>query len=167
MTLGERIKKLRIKEKMTQAELAESVGISTMSLQRYESGVRTPKPEIIEKIAYALCVETMELFGLSSVKIGSTFEKFNNYIATMGYAIYSGITNLATGTFTPFPDNKVLLGRSKIENGELGDLIEKVELTQTELETLLNTSKAVIRGLLDDILDRGNNQAEQAENKGE
>lgn len=63
MTIGERIKKIRLEKGMTQKEIAESIGIATNSFSRYEIGEREPKLEMIEKIASALKVSVYELIG--------------------------------------------------------------------------------------------------------
>lgn len=43
MELKERIAKLRRIKNLTQAELAEKVGVTTRSIQNYELGTRVPK----------------------------------------------------------------------------------------------------------------------------
>lgn len=51
MTLGEYIKQVRQSVGMTQQDLASKVGISYQQLSQYERGVRSPKPEMLEKIS--------------------------------------------------------------------------------------------------------------------
>lgn len=43
MEIGQSIQEARKKAKLTQKELAEKVGIATITVQQYERGVRTPK----------------------------------------------------------------------------------------------------------------------------
>ena len=54
MTLGEKIKKYRKLKKLTQEELAEKSGISTITLYRWENGIRSPSVEALQKIAQTL-----------------------------------------------------------------------------------------------------------------
>ena len=62
LALGARIKALRIKNGLKQAELAESVGIGTTVLARYEQGrVLDLTPWILKKIAKALKIDPSEL----------------------------------------------------------------------------------------------------------
>ena len=75
MTIGERIKETRLKKGITQKELAETLGIATNSLSRYEIGERRPNLEMIDKIAVALGVEPLELL------YGSKNNPFANFIA--------------------------------------------------------------------------------------
>lgn len=51
-TIGERIKKLRLENKLTLEELAKSIGVSKTSLVKYENGtVKNLKVDIIEKLS--------------------------------------------------------------------------------------------------------------------
>ena len=52
--LGDRIRELRKQSKMTQAELAEKVGVSLMTIRRYESGERVPSIALVEDLARVL-----------------------------------------------------------------------------------------------------------------
>lgn len=61
MTIGERIKKIRLEKGMTQKEIAESIGIATNSFSRYEIGEREPNLEMINRIANALNVSPIQL----------------------------------------------------------------------------------------------------------
>ena len=60
MKIGEKIRALR-KGKMTQAELAERVGVHETSIRRWELGNRVPDVKDIQKIAEVLNVPTTEL----------------------------------------------------------------------------------------------------------
>lgn len=59
-----RIKELRISNGMTQAELAEQIGINSVTLARYESSDRNPKIDKLEKMS--------EIFGVSVAYIVGT-----------------------------------------------------------------------------------------------
>ena len=62
LTLGDRIRQAR-KGKMTQSELAESLGLSDMTIRRWEAGTRIPNAEDIKKTANVLGVPLSELIG--------------------------------------------------------------------------------------------------------
>lgn len=51
-----KIKELRTDRGMTQKELAREAGISESAMRSYELGDRTPKPEVLDRIARALKV---------------------------------------------------------------------------------------------------------------
>ena len=59
--IGRRIAEARRARGMTQAELAEAVGIETITLSRYETGSRGPSISTIDLAAYALGVEIGDL----------------------------------------------------------------------------------------------------------
>ena len=50
MKLNEKLKNLRIENKMTQRELADKLGISIPTLQKYEYADFKPSVEILKKI---------------------------------------------------------------------------------------------------------------------
>lgn len=61
MSIGQRIKAARKKANMTQAQLAELVGLSTITIRQYESDKREPRYQIIEKLSKALKCSISEL----------------------------------------------------------------------------------------------------------
>lgn len=62
MGFGDRIKEYRKLLKISQKELAERAGISLMSVRRYETNEREPRREVLDRIAYALNVDSSELY---------------------------------------------------------------------------------------------------------
>ena len=54
MSVGENIRRYRKSRGMTQAQLAEAVGLTEGAVRHYESGIRAVKPELLEEIAKAL-----------------------------------------------------------------------------------------------------------------
>lgn len=66
MTMGERIKQLRIKKGMTQDELGAKVGVQKQTIYKYETGlVVNLKRDVIGKLAKALDVAPSYLMGFS------------------------------------------------------------------------------------------------------
>ena len=102
---GQTIKRLREEKKMTQAELAEIVGVSDKAVSKWETSKGLPDITLIESIAQALGVSVMELMSGETVINKNTssnilFSKFyvcpvcGNVIHTTGAAVISccGIT---------------------------------------------------------------------------
>lgn len=58
-----RLKTLRIKKNITQAELANLIGVSQNAIFNWENGKREPNTENIEKLAKILCVSPAYLLG--------------------------------------------------------------------------------------------------------
>ena len=63
MNLGENIKSNRLKKKLTQKKLAETIGVSTITIQNYENNRREPNIETLLLIAKALEVPVSELLN--------------------------------------------------------------------------------------------------------
>jgi transcriptional regulator with XRE-family HTH domain len=61
VSIGERVKKLRIRSAMTQVELAKAAGISPNTVWRLETGQHAPQLGTIRKVAQALGVAPHEL----------------------------------------------------------------------------------------------------------
>ena len=71
--LGQRIKELRKRNGLTQAALAEVIGMETTNLCKLENGGQIPKEENIEKLAKALKVNIKDLFDFGHMKSLSEF----------------------------------------------------------------------------------------------
>ena len=74
LTLGERIRTCR-KGKMTQAQLAEAVGVHEITIRRWESGDRTPDVKEVQKISQVLNVPIGELLNDSSLDMSPVIMK--------------------------------------------------------------------------------------------
>lgn len=100
METGDRIKRARKKSGLTQKQLGESLGVSAAMIAQYETGVRNPKFETLQKIANILCVSVTDL--IESISIGpmteddiNAFEYFersanemDNYVHEIGEFLY-------------------------------------------------------------------------------
>lgn len=62
----EKIKILREKAEMTQAELAKRLGLSRAAINAWEMGITTPSTPYVIRLAQIFHVSTDYLFGLSS-----------------------------------------------------------------------------------------------------
>lgn len=63
MTTGQRIKAARTKVGLTQKELGAKLGVSESFIAQYETDKRKPKKETLKKIAEALDVYYLDLYG--------------------------------------------------------------------------------------------------------
>ena len=59
--LGDNIRKLRLREKMTQTELAEKLGVSKQVVSAYEKGIRNPPYDVLIKITDVFCTSVDSL----------------------------------------------------------------------------------------------------------
>lgn len=64
--IGDKIKELRKKSKITQAELSDSINIGQSTLANFENGKRTIPVDIVIQLAQYFNVSTDYLLGLSN-----------------------------------------------------------------------------------------------------
>ena len=62
--LGNVLKRLRLKENMTQSQLAQKLGLTKSVISAYETGLRLPSYDILIHISKKFCVSTDYLLGL-------------------------------------------------------------------------------------------------------
>ncbi len=79
MNIGNRIKELRIKNKVTQEELANALHISTQAVSKWENG-GSPDLELVPEIAAYFNVTTDYLFDLKQNEIVDIDDKIYAYI---------------------------------------------------------------------------------------
>lgn len=89
MTLGDRIKKLRKQNKLSQEALANLIGVNVQNVYRYEKGIITDLPiSRIDKLAQALNTTTEYLIsGDQSNNLLDHFNTVSNYIDKYPYHI--------------------------------------------------------------------------------
>ena len=61
-----RLKPIRTAKHMNVTDLAKTIGVSCVSIWRWESGVRTPSIRMLQKLAAALNVTPNELLGVET-----------------------------------------------------------------------------------------------------
>ncbi|AZV58384.1 helix-turn-helix transcriptional regulator [Clostridium sp. AWRP] len=61
MNVGENIKKFRTKKGLTQKELAQSINVTTTTIQNYENNRRNPTIKVLSNIALSLDVQLSDL----------------------------------------------------------------------------------------------------------
>ena len=64
MSFSNRLKETRLKRDFTQEQLAELIGVSIKTYQKYETGVTIPRIATIRKIVIALETTSDELLEL-------------------------------------------------------------------------------------------------------
>jgi len=77
MTFAERLRKERKAAKLTQAELANKLGVTPTVIGQYERGVRNPKFDALRRIATALGIELSSLISVSNEFPGEVQFDFN------------------------------------------------------------------------------------------
>jgi len=97
--LAQNIKMYRQKLDITQSELAEKADISTNFVGMIEQKRKFPAPEILDRIAVALKIETNELFTVSSSPHDELKLLHKEILAdldrSIGEAVYNALKNQA------------------------------------------------------------------------
>ena len=76
MTIGERICEYRKRRGLTQAALAEMLGITDKAVSKWERGISSPDVSLLSELASALDVTADELITGGDCPLGDTGEKF-------------------------------------------------------------------------------------------
>lgn len=69
LDMGERLKKLRRENNLTQKQVGQRIGVAISAVSSYESGVRYPTYESLVKLSRLYNVTTDYLIGLSDRKL--------------------------------------------------------------------------------------------------
>lgn len=69
MNFGEKLKKLRISQKLTQQQLADRIGVAKSVVSYYESGDRYPSYDVLVKIARIFHTTTDYLLDVSKESV--------------------------------------------------------------------------------------------------
>ena len=78
MTIGERIKKLRKKNDLTQEKLAEYLGVSFQAVSKWECGQSCPDLSLIAPLTKLFHISADELLGITELNEDPSREKYNS-----------------------------------------------------------------------------------------
>ena len=92
MTIGECLKDIRLKKRLTQKELGELLGVGVQTISSYESGRRRPKMETLVRFAEALGVSVGEILTNADVIPNETNPE-NSYISGLSYMKIATLSN--------------------------------------------------------------------------
>ena len=115
MTIGERLRTLRKEAGLTQKELGEKLGVSASMIGQYETNLRKPKIETLEKIAAVLNISISELVDLSTLS-----PSLNSMIP-----LYESLKNIQN-KFDASDGTIYLSTKERDQIKELATLLEKV-----------------------------------------
>lgn len=137
MKVGERIKKVRTKKKITQKQLAEMIGKNIRTVQKYESGDIEVPLENLFKISEALNVSVTFLDD-------SRLENMNMYMNELVNPYISNINNKST-------DNELKLQVNEMYNffadfDEIISKLEKYKMSKSDIESLNVFKQLAITG---------------------
>ena len=98
MTLGDKIRQLRKRAQMTQAELAVRLGISASAVGMYEQDRREPDSKILNKLCEVFSVSGDYFIGASekplsgeAVDVSEVFDEFTSRLAMQEGLMFDGV----------------------------------------------------------------------------
>ena len=68
VSMGEKLKSLRIEKKLTQKQVADRIGLAISAVSSYESGTRYPSYDVLVKLARIFHVSTDYLLGITDTR---------------------------------------------------------------------------------------------------
>lgn len=80
---GDRLKKLRKKNKLTQEELGKILNVAKSTVSSWESGISDPPYNTLKEIAKLFCISTDYLLGINIDSV-SDFQKCKSALKNMG-----------------------------------------------------------------------------------
>jgi transcriptional regulator with XRE-family HTH domain len=89
MSVGKVIAELRTERDLTQAQLADKVGVSQSYLARWESGKVLPRPRALKQIARALGVDAEELVEGQRVELEKTLGIQDNELLSLFQEVHA------------------------------------------------------------------------------
>lgn len=85
MATGDNIRRHRKAKGLTQAQLADAVGLTEGAIRHYESGIRAVKPELLEEIAKELEVSVGALKDRGIIACSNTARFAASFDGIRGY----------------------------------------------------------------------------------
>lgn len=125
MSVGENIRRYRKSRGMTQAQLAEAVGLTEGAVRHYESGIRAVKPELLESIAAVLGVSTNALKDYGVETAGDLMSLLVRLEDSFGIVPSADGTGLSLNPKAPHAPKAAMAielwaeKRARLENGQI------------------------------------------------
>ena len=119
MSVGENIRRYRKSRGMTQAQLAEVVGLTEGAVRHYESGIRAVKPELLESIS----VNALKDYGVETAgDLMSLLVRLEDSFGIVPAADGTGLSLNPKAPHAPKAAMAIELWaekRAQLENGEI------------------------------------------------
>lgn len=125
MSVGENIRRYRKLRGMTQAQLAEAVGLTEGAVRHYESGIRAVRPELLEAIADTLGVSVNALKDYGVETAGDLMSLLVRLEDAFGIAPTADGSGLALNPKAPHAPKAAMViklwakKRAQLEDGEI------------------------------------------------
>lgn len=116
MALGERIKEMRVRCRMTQTELASAIGVVKCTVTGYERNTREPDVNKLKALArvlhtsvdYLLDGESTIDLSDAALNIAKKYDRLDEH----GRAVVEAVTDLELTRLTPYDEAETVFKRS-------------------------------------------------------
>lgn len=142
MSIGEVIRQHRLQLNLTQAQLAEIIGVSAQAISKWETGAGMPDIFLLVPLAEALGITTDQL--LRSTKRRREFDMlWERALRTPGQ---NGQATLAVSeaALAEFPRDRDFLFRASWDEAQLAKLTEDFSARQTHLHRAMNYGERLL-----------------------
>ena len=117
--LGENIKKIRLDKKLSRKALAKKIGVSEVTITRYENNDREPNMNTLKKLSEALGVSVIDII----YPTGSDKESaINNFQSIIEEAYYYPELIKAFKTITTFTTSNLSKELDSLSNEQIDEL---------------------------------------------
>ena len=125
--LGENIKKIRLDKKLSRKALAKKIGVSEVTITRYENNDREPNMNTLKKLSEALGVSVIDII----YPTGSDKESaINNFQSIIEEAYYYPELIKAFKTITTFTTSNLSKELDSLSNEQIDELNIEFQLTK-------------------------------------
>jgi repressor LexA len=156
MTLGEKIRKARINKGLTQSRLAQILGISNSTLNKYENNTLRPNVYILEKIAKVLDIPIQYFFENETPNFSNVKEVEMVILPILGN-IRAGQPLFAEEHlqgYMPFPKEMLSVGYEHFllraeGNSMIGDGIEDGDVVLIRVQNYVDYNGQIVAVIID------------------
>lgn len=143
MTIGSTIRQYRKELGLTQAQLAQKVGVSVQAVSKWETGAGFPDISQIVPLARALGISTDKLLDYNDRR--EDFEKLWQDTVDRSHADPCQMREVSLAALELYPEDKLFLLRAAVDEEELASMTEEKRVREGHLHNALGYSRRLLR----------------------
>lgn len=143
MTIGRTIRQYRKACGLTQAQLAQKVGVSIQAVSKWETGAGFPDISQIVPLARALGISTDELLSFSGRR--EDFEKLWHETVDRTHADPHKTREVSRAALELYPEDELFLLRASVDEEQLASMTEEERTQEIHLHNALRYSRKLLQ----------------------
>ena len=143
MTIGSTIRQYRKELGLTQAQLAQKVGVSVQAVSKWETGAGFPDITQIVPLARSLGISTDKLLDYNDRR--EEFEKLWQDTVDRSHADPRQMREVSLAALELYPEDKLFLLRAAVDEEELASVAEEKRVREGHLYNALGYSRRLLR----------------------